>query len=173
MLFKLCFIIFKCHKYSINRQSIIQSLLDSERTWCNIWQIFVSRLSKRRFSCRVFLHRRYFPIFVRNFRNPWQSRLMDYIRGDVLTEAELLLPAGKVLPDSKARWCIRSSSKDRENHETSRDFYWLPFLIAPQSFIRVYVLDNVYVCILVHILFYVALWYATTVSTTVNFAQKI
>ncbi|XP_003700861.1 uncharacterized protein LOC100878847 isoform X2 [Megachile rotundata] len=32
-----------------------------------------------------------------------------------------------------------------------------------QSFIRAYVLDNVYVCILMHILFYVALWLVTTI----------
>lgn len=35
-----------------------------------------------------------------------------------------------------------------------------------------YVLDNVYVCILVHILFYVALWYATTVIRKMEKANK-
>ncbi|EFN84551.1 hypothetical protein EAI_07376 [Harpegnathos saltator] len=30
-----------------------------------------------------------------------------------------------------------------------------------QSFIRAYVLDNIYICILTYVLFYVALWYAT------------
>lgn len=39
------------------------------------------------------------------------------------------------------------------------------FRLDRQSFIRAYVLDNVYVCVLMHILFYAALWYATTVST--------
>lgn len=40
-----------------------------------------------------------------------------------------------------------------------------------QSFIRAYVLDNVYICVLMHILFYVALWYATTVSK-INFLRN-
>ncbi|CAK9804282.1 hypothetical protein ANTQUA_LOCUS4017 [Anthophora quadrimaculata] len=41
-----------------------------------------------------------------------------------------------------------------------------------QSFIRAYVLDNVYVCILMHALFYVALWYATTVIKKMEKSNK-
>ncbi|XP_031771473.1 uncharacterized protein LOC100864414 isoform X2 [Apis florea] len=41
-----------------------------------------------------------------------------------------------------------------------------------QSFIRAYVLDNVYICVLMHILFYVALWYATTVIKKMEKSNK-
>nr|XP_034171761.1 uncharacterized protein LOC117600432 isoform X4 [Osmia lignaria] len=41
-----------------------------------------------------------------------------------------------------------------------------------QSFIRAYVLDNVYVCILMHILFYLALWFATTVIKKMEKSNK-
>ncbi|CAL7936559.1 unnamed protein product [Xylocopa violacea] len=41
-----------------------------------------------------------------------------------------------------------------------------------QSFIRAYVLDNVYVCILMHVLFYAALWYATTVVKKMEKSNK-
>ncbi|XP_043521705.1 uncharacterized protein LOC122534799 [Frieseomelitta varia] len=41
-----------------------------------------------------------------------------------------------------------------------------------QSFVRAYVLDNVYVCVLMHVFFYVALWYATTVIRRMEKANK-
>ncbi|KAK9303550.1 hypothetical protein QLX08_004777 [Tetragonisca angustula] len=41
-----------------------------------------------------------------------------------------------------------------------------------QSFVRAYVLDNVYVCVLMHVLFYAALWYATTVIRRMEKANK-
>ncbi|OAD51948.1 hypothetical protein WN48_03747 [Eufriesea mexicana] len=41
-----------------------------------------------------------------------------------------------------------------------------------QSFIRAYVLDNVFVCILMHVLFYVALWYATAVARKMEKSNK-
>lgn len=41
-----------------------------------------------------------------------------------------------------------------------------------QSFVRAYVLDNVYVCVFMHILFYVALWYAATVIRKMERSNK-
>ncbi|KOX73768.1 hypothetical protein WN51_13846 [Melipona quadrifasciata] len=44
--------------------------------------------------------------------------------------------------------------------------------VSMGSFIRAYVLDNVCVCVLMHVLFYVALWYATTVIRRMERANK-
>ncbi|XP_018316132.1 uncharacterized protein, partial [Mycetomoellerius zeteki] len=41
-----------------------------------------------------------------------------------------------------------------------------------QSFIRVYVLDNFYVCILMYILFYVALWYANNIIKRIERSNR-
>ncbi|KYM96430.1 PREDICTED: uncharacterized protein LOC108779461 isoform X1 [Cyphomyrmex costatus] len=41
-----------------------------------------------------------------------------------------------------------------------------------QSFIRVYVLDNVYMCILMYILFYVAVWYANNIIKRIERSNR-
>ncbi|XP_011139439.1 uncharacterized protein LOC105183185 [Harpegnathos saltator] len=41
-----------------------------------------------------------------------------------------------------------------------------------QSFIRAYVLDNIYICILTYVLFYVALWYATNIIKRVEKSNR-
>lgn len=125
-------------------------------------------------------HSRYFP-FLREELNQIFSthRPMDCVGEDVLAKADLFFPIGQILSDSEARRCIRpSGTVNRRIRETSRDYSWFPFFFlfffftSMQSFIRAYVLDNVYICVLMHILFYVALWYATTVSRSDKFFKK-
>ncbi|KAL6265319.1 hypothetical protein P5V15_002112 [Pogonomyrmex californicus] len=41
-----------------------------------------------------------------------------------------------------------------------------------QSFIRLYILDNLYVCILMYILFYVALWYANNIIKRIEKSNR-
>ncbi|XP_067210193.1 uncharacterized protein [Linepithema humile] len=41
-----------------------------------------------------------------------------------------------------------------------------------QSFIRAYVLDNVYICILMYILFYVTLWYASNIIKRIEKSNR-
>ncbi|XP_032673624.1 uncharacterized protein LOC116845253 isoform X5 [Odontomachus brunneus] len=41
-----------------------------------------------------------------------------------------------------------------------------------QSFIRAYVLDNIYICILMYALFYVALWYATNIIKRIEKSNR-
>lgn len=96
---------------------------------------------------------------------------MDYGLEDVLAEAMLFLPTIEMPSDFEARWHLRPSSNPFESLEPNDFAITLDiFFICSysQSFIRAYVLDNFYVCILMYILFYIALWYANNVSNPNN-----
>jgi len=107
-----------------------------------------------------------FPWFPQLF-----TSLMDYALKNVFAEV-LFLPAVEILSDFETRWHLRSpgnrdSVKKRNNFSLTNVIYIWYFLfpgLYSQSFIRAYVLDNFYVCILMYILFYAALWYANYVS---------
>lgn len=106
---------------------------------------------------------------------------MDYALEDVLAEVALFLPAVEILSDFEARWHIRSSgNRDlvrKWNNFILTNIYHLcdifVSLFITQSFIRAYVLDNFYICILMYILFYASLWYANYVSNHYDWKPNI
>lgn len=105
---------------------------------------------------------------------------MDYTLEDVLAEVTLFLPAVEILSDFKARWHLRSpGNRDlvrKRNNFILTNIIYMIFLylrLYSQSFIRAYVLDNFYICILMYILFYAALWYANYVSNHYDWKPKV
>ncbi|XP_032673620.1 uncharacterized protein LOC116845253 isoform X2 [Odontomachus brunneus] len=113
---------------------------------------------------------------------------MDCTREDVFAEAVLLLAAVANLSDFEARRCLRPSGnlagriKNRGFLRIFSARYSACFsarlssrrvcVSYSQSFIRAYVLDNIYICILMYALFYVALWYATNIIKRIEKSNR-